>query len=161
MKSFIRRAIAMMAAYPGPFILFWVTALLQLAYKLGAAFCARVIFDDGIGHHDGRALALALLTLIVLLAIFALGSIGQEQVMARLGIRIANNLRRRLFDKQLSVSPQFHRQHGPSDLVDRMGKDVGNVELAFVRGIPPLLLDLTIVLLSILLLFAIEWRLAA
>jgi ABC-type multidrug transport system fused ATPase/permease subunit len=128
---------------------------------VGTAFCARVIFDDGITHGNSLALTLALGVWILLLVIFAGGAMAQERVMARLGTLIGNGFRRRLFEKQLSVSPQFHRNHGPSDLVDRMGSDVGNIELALVRGIPPLLLDLTIVAASILLLFAIEWRLAA
>ena len=34
MKKFVGRAVAMMAAHPGPFSLFWVTTLLQLAYKV-------------------------------------------------------------------------------------------------------------------------------
>jgi len=161
MKKFVGRAVAMMAAHPGPFSLFWVTTLLQLAYKVGTAFCARVIFDDGITHGNSRALAAALGVWILLLVVFAGAAMAQERVMARLGTLIGNGFRRRLFEKQLSVSPQFHRNHGPSDLVDRMGSDVGNIELALVRGIPPLLLDLTIVAASILLLFAIEWRLAA
>ena len=161
MKKFVGRAVAMMAAHPGPFALFWVTTLLQLAYKVGTAFCARVIFDDGITHGNSRALAAALGVWILLLVVFAGAAMAQERVMARLGTLIGNGFRRRLFEKQLSVSPRFHRNHGPSDLVDRMGSDVGNIELALVRGIPPLLLDLTIVAASILLLFAIEWRLAA
>ena len=57
MKKFVGRAVAMMAAHPGPFSLFWVTTLLQLAYKVGTAFCARVIFDDGITHGNSRVLA--------------------------------------------------------------------------------------------------------
>ena len=136
MKKFVGRAVAMMAAHPGPFSLFWVTTLLQLAYKVGTAFCARVIFDDGITHGNSRALAAALGVWILLLVVFAGAAMAQERVMARLGTLIGNGFRRRLFEKQLSVSPQFHRNHGPSDLVDRMGSDVGNIELALVRGIP-------------------------
>jgi ATP-binding cassette subfamily B protein len=160
MKRFVSHAVVMMAAHPGLFALFWVTTVVQLAYKVGAAFCARVIFDDGIHNGNGRALALALATLVALLATFAIGAIAQERVMARLGTLIGNGLRRRLFEKQLSVSPQFHREHTPSDLVDRMGNDVGSIELALVRGVPAMLLDLTIVAVSIILLFVIEWRLA-
>ncbi|MBH62766.1 MAG: hypothetical protein CL569_10055 [Alphaproteobacteria bacterium] len=57
-------------------------------------------------------------------------------------------------------APSFHSQYAPSDLVDRMGSDVGAIELSLVRGIPPLFLNGTIAIFAIFFLVLIEWRLA-
>src|SRR5438105_13693044 len=139
MGRFFRRALELMAAHPWLHAAFWATIVLQLVYKLGLALCFRTIFDDGINGGNGRILMEALGALVLLLVIFGVASLVQEEIVAQLATRIANRMRRRLFAKFLSVSPSFHRQNSPSALLDGMGNDIGAVELALVPAAPTVL----------------------
>ena len=160
MLTFLRRATGWMHEHPGLAFTIWFTVLIQIVRKIAAPILYGIIFDQGFGAGDGRALATALAALVVLLVAFTAASFLQESSMAQLSVRIVNALRERLFRKFLAVPPSFHNRYAPSDLVDRMGSDVGAIELALVRGIPPLFLNGGITAIAILFLIFIEWRLA-
>jgi len=160
MKEFVLRSLRIMLGHPGIFAVFCFTVLAQVGWRMGSAFCYRVIFDSGLGQRDSAALIGALATLLGLLVVFSVAVMAQERAMSRLGTLTGKHLRHRLFEKQLAASPEFHRRFPPSDLVDRMGNDVGNVELAVVRSVPDVTLELIVIAAAVVLLFGIEWRLA-
>jgi len=140
--------------------MFWLAIVVQLIYQLGAAFCYQQIFDEGIIRANSAALYEAVAILAGLLVLFAAALLLQERAMSTLGMRATSELRMRLFRKLLVLSPGYHAKTSPSELIDRMGNDIGAFELAFVRALPVMLLSGSLVFTSVVLLFAIEWRLA-
>ncbi|HMF23941.1 MAG TPA: ABC transporter transmembrane domain-containing protein [Pseudolabrys sp.] len=149
-----------MSRHPGLHAMVWLAIAAQLIYKLGAAFCYQQIFDEGITRANSTALYEAVIILAALLLLFAAALLLQERVMSTLGMRVTSRLRMRLFRKLLALSPGYHAKTSPSELIDRMGSDIGAFELALVRALPVLLFNGSLVFASVVLLFAIEWRLA-
>ena len=149
-----------MKAYPLSLGILSITILLQLAYKVGAAFCYPLIFDDGIRDRNGEALYGALALFVLLLATFAASAFIQQRLMSRLGSTIGNRMRQQLFDKLLAISPDHHEQIPPSNFVDVMGGHIDNFITALVRGVASTILDFLIIFTAIAALFWIEWRLA-
>lgn len=160
MNHFVRRCLSLMSKHPGLHAMFWVSTVIQLGYKLGAAYCYQQIFDEGIIRANAPALYKAVALLGCLLILFALALVLQEQSMSSLGMRVTNSLRKTLFDKLLALSPRFHTKTSPSELIDRMGNDISAFEMALVRALPVVLVQASIMVASVILLFVIEWRLA-
>lgn len=154
------RCLKLMSAHPGLHAAFWQQTLMQLCYKLGSAYCYQQIFDEGVTHTNAHALYEAVAILAGLLLLFAIALLLQERVMSVLGMHVANRLRNALFVKLLALSPRFHAKTSPSELIDRMGNDVGAFEVALVRALPIVLVQGSIIVSTVVLLFIIEWRLA-
>src|SRR5215470_9832366 len=160
MGKFAVRCLKLMSRHPGLHAMFWLAIVVQLIYQLGAAFCYQQIFDEGIIRANSAALYEAVAILAGLLVLFAAALLLQERAMSTLGMRATSELRMRLFRKLLALSPGYHAKTSPSELIDRMGNDIGAFELALVRALPVMLLSGSLVFTSVVLLFAIEWRLA-
>jgi ATP-binding cassette, subfamily B, bacterial len=160
MGKFAVRCLKLMSRHPGLHAMFWLAIVVQLLYQLGAAYCYQQIFDEGIIRANSAALYEAVAILAGLLVLFAAALLLQEHVMSTLGMRATSELRMRLFRKLLALSPGYHAKTSPSELIDRMGNDIGAFELALVRALPVMVLSGCLVFTSVVLLFAIEWRLA-
>src|SRR6266446_9705580 len=161
MGKFAVRCLKLMSRHPGLYAMFWLAIVVQLIYQLGAAFCYQQIFDEGIIRANSAALYEAVAILAGLLVLFAAALLLQEGAMSTLGMRVTSELRMRLFRKLLALSPGYHTKTNPSELIDRMGSDIGAFELAIVRALPLLFFNGSLIFVSVVLLFAIEWRLAA
>jgi ATP-binding cassette subfamily B protein len=160
MNKFILRALGFMKAHPLYLGALAITILLQLAYKIGAAFCFQRVFDDGIRDRNGEALYMALIALAILLVTSSVSALIQHRIMSQFGSVIGNRLRQQLFDKLLAISPDHHQQNPPSNFVDLMGGHIDNFVTALVRGVAGAILDFLIIATAIAALFWIEWRLA-
>lgn len=161
MGRFTRRCLGLMSAHPALLALFCVSALAQLTYKLGAAYCYQQVFDEGILRGNAPLLYRATELLAALLVLFALALLLQERVMSTLGVRTANRLRQDVFRKLLVASPELRAKTDSSEFIDRIGSDVNAVELALIRAVPVLLVQGSLIVGAVILLFVIEWRLAA
>lgn len=160
MKTFFWRVLQLVTAYPVSFAIVCLMIIVQLGFRVGAAFCYQQIFDQGIHDRNSEALYSALGLLVLLLATFAIAATIQQRVVSRIGSAVGNSMRQQLFDKILALSPDDHQQHAPSTFVDLMGGDTDSFILALVRGVPSVALDVTIIVTAIAALFFIEWRLA-
>lgn len=160
MGHFIRRSVRMIYAHTGLFAIFCASAVAQVAYKLGAAYCYQQIFDEGIIRANLGLLYRAIALLAGLLVVFATGLFLQERSTSALGSRIAGGLRSGIFLKLLAASSDFHARTSSSEFVDRVGNDVNAVELALVRAVPVVLVQGSLIFASVAILLLIEWRLA-
>jgi len=149
---------ALLAA-PGLATLLVAGVALQILFRLSKAYFFQQIFDRGILQSDAPVLAWCTAGLAVTLALFALGILLQERAMSRLASQASKRLRLRLFGKMLAMPQRHHARHEASSLIDRMGSDVEQIELALLRGVPLLLIQGTLILASIVLLLLIDWRL--
>ncbi|GAB6043677.1 ABC transporter transmembrane domain-containing protein [Endothiovibrio diazotrophicus] len=160
MIGFLAWALRTVRPWRGLLALLLLFTLVQIAYLIGAPLLWKMIFDDGIAHQDSSALVTAIVYLAGLLALFAVANAGHEWVGGRLAVNGMNRLRRRLFDHLLALSPRFHAATRAGELADRFSADLGAIETALVRGFPQLVTHGLSALLSVVILFLIEWRLA-
>lgn len=137
-----------------------LSLLLQGAFQLGSPFALKFIFDEGIGQGETDILFAALASWGGLLILFAVGTFGQEYFNTILGVRAMNRLRQRIFEKIQELPPHHFQQRPPGELVGMFSADIGLVETAYVRAMPMFTLQSAVIVLSIILLFVIEWRLA-
>lgn len=145
---------------PGLTTIVVISALLQVGYRLSIPYFFQQIFDRGIIGADVEILYRSVAGCGLALAIFAVAILCQERAMSCLATTAASRLRCQLFGKFLAMPSGSHSGHSASSLVNRMGGDVDLVEQALFRGVPLLLVQVTLVLTSVAILFLIEWRLA-
>ena len=145
---------------PGLTAIVLISTLLQVGYRLSIPYFFQQIFDRGIIAADADVLYRSVAGCGLALGIFAVAILCQERAMSRLATEAASRLRRSLFTKLLAMPSGLHSGHSASGLVNRMGGDVDLVEQALFRGVPLLLVQVTLVLTSVAILFLIEWRLA-
>ncbi len=102
---------------------------------LAPAVAGRVV-DAALVDADPARLNRVVLTLLVLFAI--LGGIAYlEHVLLRqTGARLLLDLRQRLFDHLMSLSPEFYEIRSSGELLSRMGSDLTVVQQAITHQIP-------------------------
>jgi ATP-binding cassette subfamily B protein len=137
-------------------LLFGLT-LVQVAYGLVVPLAYKVLFDEVVPRRDVRGLIAVALALAGSFVVFTLAGVFAEKVAARAGTRIANGIRERLFEQIQRVAGS-NREAG--DLVSRFAVDLTTVETSVIRPLPLVLQYALSVVLSVALLFWVEWHLA-
>ena len=137
-----------------------LTMAIQLVYILGTPILYKIIFDDGIRDKNWVVLSQAVLALAGALLLFAIAGVVQEFVAARLGSRAISTLRRQLFLKLQEMPVRKLSQFGDGEIANRFGGDLSSVEIAIIRSLPVAMTQIVVVVLSLAMLFWIEWRLA-
>jgi ATP-binding cassette subfamily B protein len=149
----------------GPLRATWPLGLLILAGLLiEAGFTAmvplafRALIDRVIEPRDTRLLAPILALLIVGMVITVLAGLLRDYAFARVSSAVLRDLRHQMFSHLLRTAPAGGMSDG--DVAARFSTDLASVEHALVSAIPWAGLPSLDALLSIVLLFVIEWRLA-
>ncbi|MCU0863440.1 MAG: ABC transporter ATP-binding protein/permease [Planctomycetes bacterium] len=112
-------------------------------------------------RHDGSALTTAAIVATVLLALFGgLAAYWRELWLADAGQRAIARVRSDALDAVLAQSATFHDRHRSGDLLVRLTGDAQNLRTLLVDGLFALGREATLVLGTLAVLAAIDWRLA-
>jgi len=132
----------------------------QVAYSLLLPFAYQFITDTVIINKDLTLLVIALSVVgcAFLLRIGA-GSIG-EYYKGRLGVSVGQDIRVNLYKHLQTLSPLFYQQRGVAELNSRLTGDCQTIEQGVTDFIPNSIQHTAIGILSLSLLFYIEWHLA-
>lgn len=160
MFRFILRSVRDLAQHPGLFSGLGLALLAQALYQLGSPLVLKFIFDEGIGQQKLDILFYALAAWAVLLVVFSIGTFGQEYFNTRLCVLALNRLRAAMFQKIQTLPPDYFANRSPSEVANAFGTDVNAVETAYVRALPSFIQQAAVMVISLVLLFVIEWRLA-
>ncbi|MEM7111389.1 MAG: ABC transporter ATP-binding protein [Chloroflexota bacterium] len=158
--DFLKGMAALLRPYWQQGLLIFLTVSLQLAFSLAVPLAMKVVFDRAVGENDFGVLFNVFLFLIIGFVVFTVASLGQDSVGARLGITAVNNLRLKLLDHLHQLSPSFYNRIQSGDLISRFATDLTAIENAITRGLPRSLYNLLQMVVSLVLVFLIEWRLA-
>lgn len=141
-------------------VLLLVALLFQLAFDLLLPFTYKFIFDRLIPTGDVRFLSLLLSGLVVAFIIHSLASISQDYLSALIGAGVLKDIRLKMFNHLQHLSLSFYTRVQMGELMSRFSSDVTDIERAIAIDLPKGIHNIFLMILSTLLLFVVEWRLA-
>jgi len=134
--------------------------LVQMAFYSALPMSFQVLIDGAILKHD-RSLLVTVLALLALSAVLAaLAGLWQGWLSGRIVAGLMRDLRGRMFDQLQRLSSRYHDRTRAGDIVTRFSGDLATVEEIFASIVPWVVLPALSVVLSTVLLFVLDWRLA-
>jgi len=112
------------------------------------------------GADRAQVLALIPLVMVAVSLVKGVAAFGQFYLMGMLGQRVVADLRRRLFEHLLTLSPGFYSRRHSGDLMSRFSADVGAVEVAITNSIASYFRDGLTVVVMLITCFVIDWRMS-
>ena len=128
-----------------------VNALVPLSFK--------VLVDDVLPARDGGLLSIVIAALVAGVVLMAAGGLARDWLYARVSNRIMADIRARLFEHMQRLSMDFYARTEAGQIVARFSTDLAAVEQAVASATWGILPSFD-VLLTTVLLFALDWRLA-
>ena len=155
-----RLLLAHLRPYWAPGLLVLLTQAPSVAFVTVQPLFLRGLIDDGILAGNGRAAALFLGGIVLLLAANAVGDFANQYLVARTGVRLMNDLRRGIFAHLQDLSVGFYARAETGDLMSRCTSDLDAVERALTVDLPPAAYTVLTIAVGGAILFFVEWRLA-
>ena len=154
-----RRLFGLARPHLGPLVA--ATALMLLASSIGLAIpkLAGDVVDSAMTEASTARLRQAVGVLIVLFAALGLVGFGQTYLLGATGARLLRDLRAKLFDKLVGLSPGFYDQRRVGELLSRLGSDLGVVNSSLTTQIPGGLQAAARFLGTLIILFVLQPRL--
>lgn len=158
--GFLRAVVPYFAPHKPTALLIVVTMLVDLAYATIVPLLFQALIDHAIVPHDMRMLFIILIALAAGAGIATVSGFVQDLAYARAGVAVMNAMRLRLFSHLQQLSADFHTRTQVGDIVSRFSSDLASVENALIWYLPSILQAAGAFVLSVALLFRLEWRLA-
>jgi ATP-binding cassette subfamily B protein len=141
--------------------LIMVALLAEMAFSAAVPLSLRFIIDQAITPHD-YALLVAIIAGLTLGAVIVSG-VGflRNRLFSVLQSEVVLQLRQRMFDHAQRLSLASHAEGPPGQILSRFTSDVSFIETAMGMSIPWGLQPLCEAVTGSVILFALDWRLAA
>ncbi|MEY3222752.1 MAG: hypothetical protein RLZZ203_1608 [Cyanobacteriota bacterium] len=138
----------------------FASTLVEGVFESAIRYSFKYLIDEAIVPKNYDLLLLILLLLgIGAIGFTSISFIG-DFLWARFGTEVINDMRRNLFDHVQNLSMEFFSQRTSGNILSCFLADAGNVETSLVTVIPNAVIGITSVVVSTLLLFSLDWRLA-
>ena len=160
LPGFLRRCLGYLRPYRGQAALIFVGLSLELAFYVSLPLSFRFLIDRAIIPRDARLLALILAGLAGVFALAALAGVVKDFLLARVVARVLNDVRLAMFAHLQRLSTAFYARASTGDLVARFSSDLATLEIVLARALPTLIYASLQVVISGLLLFWLNSRLA-
>ena len=134
--------------------------LLQAAFRVLVPVGYQAIFDAAIAGRDEELLVTILQWLMAGWLLHGVAGVAQDYLTAWISSRAMNELRERMFRQLQRLSTAFYARVDSGDLMSRFSNDLAVVEQALARSVYTALFSSLILGGSLILIFAVEWRLA-
>lgn len=138
----------------------FVALTIQTAFRVAVPVGFQLIFDHAIARKDLDFLRDLLLFFLLFWLIQSGASGLQDYYSAKSGVLVVNGLRLKMFQKLGWLSHQDLAWASSGDLISRFSSDLGSIELALVQSVYGFLYSLLNLIISGLVLFYWDWRLA-
>lgn len=143
----------------------WLACILaamvvNLAFETCLPLSFKYLIDQAIIPRDTQRLILILSILAAGALLTSVCLLGQDFAYARVETGVLSDLRIRLFGHLQGLSMGFFGRWRAGDVMSRFGTDLASVEVAITSAMPTALASLIGLLISVGLLFSLEWRLA-
>ncbi len=136
------------------------TLVFDLALTTAIPMSFKVLIDDAIVPHDGRLLVRMILALVALAVVSSASGVGRDYLYAFIGARVIGDLREKMFARLQELPSAFYARVMSGDVLSRFSGDLGAVEGIVVNAVPIAVLATLNIIVSVALLFVLEWRLA-
>lgn len=144
----------------GPLMLLLLMLFADIAFDSAFPLSFKFLIDDAIVPRDGGRLGLILSVLVVSAGVFAVASIAMDYLAARISADVINGMRMDLYKHLQRLPVSFFERTGSGDVTARFTGDLGAVENALGTPLPVAVLSAFGLLISIGLLFTLQWQLA-
>ncbi|MBW4685197.1 MAG: ABC transporter ATP-binding protein/permease [Komarekiella atlantica HA4396-MV6] len=157
---FLRFSLTFFQKYWVQWVLLILAVLFQLAFEVLVPFAYQLIFDRAIVNRDASFLILLLSGLGAAFIIQSLAGLSQDYLSARIGAGVLKDIRLKMFNHLQHLSLGFYTRVQAGELMSRFSSDLADIERAIVIDIPMGTFNILLMVVSTLLLFVVEWRLA-
>src|SRR5271155_2694353 len=137
-----------------------LACLLEMGLTAQLPLSIKYLIDRAIGQKDSRALVMILTALAISAVVVSAAGLGRDHLYARVVARSIAGLRARMYDKLQQVSLEFYSRRESSDILARFSNDLNSIDLALLAAIGWGLQPVLDIILSVVLVFTFEWRLA-
>jgi ATP-binding cassette, subfamily B, bacterial MsbA len=145
----------------GPVLDFLFTGKASAVQSLGKFMPRSVDYQGWLATVDRRALlALVPFAIISVSVVKGFAYFGQFYLMGMVSQELIANVRRKLFDHLISLSPGFFAKRHSGELMSRFTADVGAIEMAASNAIASYLRDGLTVIVMLVNCFILDWRLS-
>jgi ATP-binding cassette, subfamily B, bacterial len=158
--GFLRAILPYFAPHKPTALLIAGTMLIDLAYATVVPLMFQALIDKAIVPHDMKMLTVILGGLACGAVIATVSGLVQDLAYARAGVAVMNAIRLRIFSHLQELSADFYARTQVGDILSRFSADLASVENGLIWYLPSVLAGLGGFVLSVALLFRLEWRLA-
>ena len=137
-----------------------LTVALDVAFNLVFSVEMKFLLDGALTSRDSAVLLEILGGLGLFFIVQALGSIGGTWLAASVTARVGSDLRTAAFERLQGFSPAIIAQRRAGDMVAYFSADVGALENAMRRVLPIAVRSSLLAIISLGILFVLDWRLA-
>jgi ATP-binding cassette subfamily B protein len=134
--------------------------LLEVGFNALIPLSLQRMIDDGLRAHDYRAMVLVVATLGVAAIVVSTSGIGRDYLFSSVKSSFLSNIRDQMFDRVQRMSIASHAKLDSGEALSRFSTDLAAVDNAIGMAIPWGIQPGLEALLSAILLFALDWRLA-
>lgn len=131
-----RRLYGLARPYMGPLVGATVLLVLMSAVGLVVPKLAGDVVDTALMEASGADLRRIVLGLIGLFAVLGVVGYVEYVLLGSAGVKLLRDLRRRLFDHFVGLSPGFYDERRVGELLSRLGADLAVVQQAITEQIP-------------------------
>ena len=127
LKSF-RRLSRFLIPYRGRFAIAGAALLVAAGCTLAVGQGLKLVVDRGFSANDGGALDQGLVALLAIIAVMAVATYVRFYNVSWIGERVTADLRRRVFDHLLTLSPGFFEVTRTGEVISRLTNDTTMLE---------------------------------
>jgi ATP-binding cassette, subfamily B, bacterial len=121
----------------------------------------KFMIDRALLDRNERLMLLILGALVAITMVVSVTSLGRDYLYAKIVARVVSSIRQRLFEHLQTLSMEFYARTEVGDVMSRFSNDIGSVETGLAAGVAWGLQPMMDLLISVVLVFSLEWRLAA
>lgn len=158
--QFIAWSLRLLFKYRVFAVMLIVGMAIQTAYAMMMPIWLNELFDDGITPGNAEAITHALVLLFGGFLLTSMAGLCMDFGASGLGPRALADMRERIFDKLLSLSPRTLNRFNSGDIVSCFASDMFVVENAVVRAIPGIFSKFFLMVGSMATAFILDWRMA-
>jgi subfamily B ATP-binding cassette protein MsbA len=154
---FLRLALPYRSALIGGGLSLLVSSLLGLVLP----WLVRGLIDGAVVTRDADDLPRIIGALLIVFMVQTIFGVGQSYLLSYAGERLVADLRRRLYGHLQSLSTSFFDGRRVGELMSRLTNDVSAIQSSLTGSLLELLRQIVLFVGSLVLVLAIDWRLAA
>jgi ATP-binding cassette subfamily B protein len=135
--------------------------LVNLAFTMGWPLGFKYLIDQGIIQRNGHVLVVTLIALFAGVVIACFAGVGRGYLYAFLSANVLKDIRVKAFAQLQRMSMGFYSRMQTGDLMARFSSDLTAMENAVTWAASSLLMHSLSLIIGSVILFTLEWRLAA
>ena len=137
-----------------------LASALEMLFNAQIPLSVKFMIDRALTGHNQRMMVLILSALAAGIVVVSFTSMARDYFYTKIVSRIVCSLRERMFEHLQRLSLDYYARNGAGDIMSRFSNDISTVETGLAAGVAWGLQPLMDLILSTVLVFAMEWRLA-